>query len=206
MMESSFFLQGILIGFSIAAPVGPIGILCIQRTLNQGFSYGLVSGLGAATADAGYGCIAAFSVTAVLGLLTGFNNGFRLIGGIYLCYLGWRAFRAPPGHRPSSGHIPGQLHAYLSTLMLTATNPMTILSFAAIFAGFGIGSRGAGYLPGGLMVTGVFLGSILWWLMLSGGTAIVRQRFTSDHLRWVNRFSGVIIVVLGLYILGGMLL
>jgi threonine/homoserine/homoserine lactone efflux protein len=204
-MQPTFFLQGMLIGFSIAAPVGPIGILCIQRTLNHGLRTGLLSGLGAATADAGYGCIAAFSVTALLGTLTGLSGPFRLIGGAYLCYLGWRAFRTPPAARMSSGQISGELRAYLSTLVLTATNPMTILSFAAIFAGFGIGRRGIEYLPGAMMVAGVFLGSTLWWLLLSGGTALIRRRLNRDHLRWVNRLSGLFIIAMGLFVLTGLL-
>jgi threonine/homoserine/homoserine lactone efflux protein len=204
-MQLPFFLKGLLIGFSIAAPVGPIGILCIQRTLNHGFRSGLLSGLGAATADAGYGCIAAFSMTALLGTLTSLNGPFRLIGGVYLCYLGWRAFRTPPAERMRSSPISGQLRAYLSTLVLTATNPMTILSFAAIFAGFGIGRQGTEYLPAAVMVAGVFWGSILWWLLLSGGTALIRRRLTHGLLRRVNRLSGLFITGMGLFVLTGLL-
>ena len=143
-MDASFFLRGIIIGFAIAAPVGPIGVLCIQRTLNRGTSFGFVSGLGAATADACYGMIAAFSVAAVFNFLSTQKIWFSLAGGLYLGYLGIKAFRTVPENQIDASNGMGRLSAYLSIFVLTLTNPMTIFAFAAVFAGFGFGNTAGG--------------------------------------------------------------
>jgi threonine/homoserine/homoserine lactone efflux protein len=203
-MEVDFFVRGIIIGFSIAAPVGPIGILCVQRTLNQGTLYGFVSGLGAATADGCYGLIAAFSLTAALSILSGIRIWFSLIGGLYLVFLGIKAYRTVPAKKNNSSNSSGWISAYVSTYFLTLTNPMTILSFAAIFAGFGLGKTGGSYTNAGVLVTGVFIGSAIWWFILSTVASLIRQRFTPSHLRWVNRISGSIIIGFGLYVLAGL--
>jgi threonine/homoserine/homoserine lactone efflux protein len=201
-MEIGYFIRGIVIGFSIAAPVGPIGILCIQRTLNQGAFFGFVSGLGAATADGCYGLIAAFSLTAALGILSGIRTWFSLIGGLYLIYLGIKAFRTVPENQNNSSGTSGLIGAYLSIYFLTLTNPMTILSFAAIFAGFGLGGANQSYLSASLLVVGVFSGSAMWWLLLSSAAGLLRQKFTTRHLQWVNRISGFVIVGFGVFIIG----
>jgi len=200
-MDLGFFTRGIIIGFSIAAPVGPIGVLCVQRTLNLGMSYGFVSGLGAATADGCYGLIAAFSLTAALSLLSGLQFWFSLIGGLYLCYLGISAFRSLPANQKNASKPSSWIGSYLSTYFLTLTNPMTILSFAAIFAGFGLGMANESYSTAGALVGGVFTGSAVWWLCLSAVTGFFRQKFTHRHLRWVNRISGIVIIGFGLYVL-----
>src|SRR6266705_458537 len=138
-MDPSFLLRGVAIGFSIAAPVGPIGVLCIRRTLAQGRLCGFVTGLGAATADAVYGCIAGFGLTAVSNLLVSQQTWLRLLGGLFLCYLGGKPFFDKPVEKSalsSGGAVTG---AYASPFVLTLTNPMTILSFAAVFAGLGLG-------------------------------------------------------------------
>ncbi|MBI4737787.1 MAG: LysE family transporter [candidate division NC10 bacterium] len=196
-MDAGFLLRGVLIGFSIAAPVGPIGVLCIRRTLADGQASGLVSGLGAATADAIYGSIAGFGLTFISSLLIGQQMWLRLIGGAFLCYLGARTFVAKPAEQgPASGgnSLAG---AYASTFFLTLTNPMTILSFAAIFAGLGVASARGSYLSAGALVLGVFIGSALWWLILSGGVGVFRRAFTPQGLRWVNRLSGAVIAGFG---------
>jgi threonine/homoserine/homoserine lactone efflux protein len=145
-MEIGFFIRGIIIGFAIAAPVGSIGVLCIQRTLNRGASFGFVSGLGAATADAYYGIVAAFSVAAVFNFLSDHKIWFSLTGGLYLGYLGIKAFRSVPENQVETSNATGRLRAYLSIFFLTLTNPMTIFSFAAVFAGFGFGNTAGNYL------------------------------------------------------------
>ena len=203
-MELGFFIRGIIIGFSIAAPVGPIGVLCVQRTLNSGMMYGFVSGLGAATADGCYGLIAAFSLTAALSILSGIRFWFSLIGGLYLCYLGLKAFRAIPGNLQNPSTTSGRLSAYFSTYFLTLTNPMTIFSFTAIFAGFGLDHTTESYIGAGMLVVGVFLGSAIWWLFLSGSTGLLRQRFKPHHLQWINRISGTVIIGFGVYVLAGL--
>jgi threonine/homoserine/homoserine lactone efflux protein len=198
MTTIAFFLRGLIIGFSIAAPVGPIGVLCIRRTLAEGRASGLVSGLGAATADAIYGCVAGFGLTFIARLLISQGVWFRLVGGAFLCYLGLRTFLARPAEEAASARGYGLAGAYASTFILTLANPMTILSFAAIFAGLGVGAAGGNYLFAGLLVLGVFMGSALWWLILSGIVGVVRTKLNSHGLRWVNRISGVIITGFGL--------
>lgn len=196
-MDVTYLLRGLVIGFAIAAPVGPIGVLCIRRSFAQGRMAGLVSGLGAATADAIYGFVAAFGLTFVSGILIGQQQWIRLIGGLFLCYLGIRTFMAKPAAELSSTEGTGLAGAYVSTFFLTLTNPMTILSFAAVFAGLGIGSATGNYLSAALLVLGVFLGSGLWWLLLSGGVSLLRTRLKPRALRWVNTISGIIILGFG---------
>jgi threonine/homoserine/homoserine lactone efflux protein len=158
-MDWGLFIKGFVIGFSIAAPVGPIGILCIQRTLSGGNIQGLVTGLGAATADALYGFIAAFGLTFISNFLVDQSFWFRIIGGFFLCYLGIRAFLRIPQEQTVTVAHSTALSAYGTTFFLTLTNPMTILFFAGIFAGLGIVSESIHYASAGLMVIGVFTGN-----------------------------------------------
>jgi threonine/homoserine/homoserine lactone efflux protein len=204
-MEVGFFIRGMIIGFAIAAPVGPIGVLCVQRTINRGASFGFVSGLGAATADACYGIVAAFSVAAVFNFLSDHKIWFSLAGGLYLGYLGIKAFRSVPESQVEISNAMGRLRAYLSIFFLTLTNPMTIFSFAAVFAGFGFGNTGGNYLNAVILVIGVFCGSAIWWLTLSGTTGLIRHKFTATHLRWINRISGVVILGFAGYIILGLI-
>jgi len=192
-----FLMKGILIGFSIAAPVGPIGVLCIRRTLTEGRATGFVSGLGAATADAIYGCIAGFGLTLITHFLTDQQVWLRLFGGAFLCYLGVKTVLSRPAKQAASAKGSGLAGAYGSTFLLTLTNPMTILSFAAVFAGLGLASAGGSYASASILVLGVFAGSALWWLMLSGGVSLLRSKFDARRLEWVNRISGVIITGFG---------
>ena len=193
--------RGLIMGLSIAAPVGPIGVLCIRRTLAKGRASGLVSGLGAATADALYGCIAGFGLTFISRILVRQQMWLRLVGGAFLCYLGLKSFLAHPAQGRVSTAGKGLVGAYASTLMLTLANPMTILSFAAIFAGLGLASDSGGYGSAGIMVLGVFIGSALWWLFLSGTVSLFRKRITPQGLRRINRISGIIVMTFGLWAL-----
>ncbi len=196
-MEPGLFIKGFIIGFSIAAPVGPIGILCIQRTLAGGNVQGLVTGLGAATADAIYGFIAAFGLTFISSFLVAHSIWFRLIGGLFLCYLGIRAFLLKPRNPVLSVTNHSTLSSYGTTFFLTLTNPMTILFFAGVFAGLGMVSESIQYASAGLMVIGVFIGSGTWWLILSGMTSMVRNKVNERKLAWVNKISGFIILAFG---------
>jgi threonine/homoserine/homoserine lactone efflux protein len=189
--------KGLIIGFSIAAPVGPIGILCVKRTLSSGRIFGLLSGMGAATADALYGSIAAFGVTFISNLLLRQQIGLRLIGGAFLCYLGIKTILSQPSTTTPQINQNSLFSAYGSTFFLTLTNPLTILSFAAIFAGFGLGKPGGGYSTAVITVLGVFLGSSCWWVILTGITSLLRNRISLSGLRWVNRVSGSIILGFG---------
>jgi len=191
-------LRGITLGFSIAAPVGPIGALCIRRTLAKGRASGLVSGLGAATADAIYGCLAAFGLTFISSFLVTQQGWLRLVGGAFLCYLGIRTFLTRPTDQAAPARGKGLVGAYASTFLLTLTNPMTILSFTAVFAGLGLADTGGEYGSAATLVLGVFAGSALWWLGLSSVVSLFRTRFDARALRWVNRASGTIIAGFGL--------
>lgn len=197
-MDINFFLKGLIIGFSIAAPVGPIGVLCIRRTLAQGRTSGLISGLGAATADATYGCIAGLGLTFISSLLISQQVLLRLIGGTFLCYLGFKTFISLPAQEATQAKRNSIVSAYASTFLLTLTNPMTMLSFAAIFAGLGIASTRGNYVLAMVLVLGVFIGSALWWLLLCSGISLFRTKLTPRRLQWVNRISGVMITTFGL--------
>lgn len=197
-MNLSFFLRGLAIGFSIAAPVGPIGVLCIRRTLAEGRTSGFVSGLGAATADGLYGVIAGFGLTFLSNLLIQQQVWIRLIGGLFLCYLGLRTFFAPPAQEDASVKGKGLMAAYASTFVLTLTNPMTILAFAAIFAGLGVGNTAGDYIAAGILVGGVFTGSAMWWLFLSGAIGFFRRSVSLAGMRWINRIAGLIITAFGI--------
>ncbi|KJS82039.1 LysE family translocator [Desulfosporosinus sp. BICA1-9] len=197
-MDTGFFIKGLIIGFSIAAPVGPIGILCIRRTLAEGMVSGFLSGLGAATADATYGIIAGFSLTIISNFLIGQQVLLRLIGGIFLCYLGIRTFIKRPAEKPALVDDKGLFGNYFSTFLLTLTNPMTIISFAAVFAGLGLGANSSSYVSSLILVIGVFLGSGSWWLILCLMVNLFRKRFSITGLQWVNRASGLVIMIFGL--------
>jgi len=197
-MDYSLFFRGLVIGFSIAAPVGPIGVLCIRRTLADGRAAGLVSGLGAATADAFYGCVAGFGLTFISSFLVGQKMWLSLFGGLFLLYLGIKTLLSRPAEKEADLKQRGLLGSYVSTLVLTLTNPMTILSFVAIFAGLGLANTSGGYDSALILVFGVFLGSAAWWLFLAGGVGLFRERFNTQGLLWVNRISGLIITVFGI--------
>lgn len=193
-----FLLKGILLGFSIAAPVGPIGVLCIRRTLANGIKNGFLSGLGAATADAIYGLLAVLGISVVSIFLLEYQSYLRMIGGIFLLYLGYTTFKARPAEVSANASEEELLGAYGSTLLLTITNPMTIMSFAAIFAGLGVGAASESYLSSLFLVIGVFIGSMLWWLFLSGMVNMLRHKFDQKRLKLVNQLSGLVITIFGL--------
>lgn len=190
-----FILKGVILGISIAAPVGPIGILCIRRTLARGMCIGFISGAGAATADAIYGSIAAFGLSVVAAFLFEHRVFLQIVGGSFLIYLGYKIFRAKPIRTEVNEIGEGRIRAYTSTLFLTLTNPLTIMSFMAVFAGLG----GNDFEKSFYIVTGVFFGSLLWWFILSGIVSLVRRKFTTRHIKVVNRVSGTIITVFGVY-------
>ena len=218
-MDPTLLTRGFVLGFTIAAAVGPISLLCIRRTLTEGRGVGFVSGLGVATADATYGAMAAFGLTALTDLLVDGRGVLGVVGGLFLLWLAWRTFRAVPdevgsasagpahggtangnpargGTADGGGRRRGLPGAYLSTLGLTLTNPMTILSFAALFVGLGVtGEDAAG---AALLTAGVFLGSAAWWVVLVGFIGAVRTRITPTGLRRINLLSGLLIGAFGL--------
>ena len=199
------FVKGVVLGLSLAAPVGPIGVLCIQRTLRAGRLIGLISGLGAATADGLYGLIAAGGFTMLANVLIAQQLWLRVLGGGFLGYLGVKTFLSPPAtHAAPDAPTSTWLNAYSSTLLLTLTNPLTILAFTAIFAGVGIVDAAAVRpAAASVLVGGVFCGSALWWGILSSVTALLRHKLTPPAFVWLNRASGLIMLTFGMVALAG---
>jgi threonine/homoserine/homoserine lactone efflux protein len=199
-MDPTVLARGLAIGFTVAMIVGPISLLTIRRTLAHGPVYGLASGLGVALADASYGGVAAFGLTAVTALLVGARPAFALAGGAFLIWLGIRTIASAPATKATNAANvrarPGLVGAAASIYALTMTNPMTILSFAAIFAGLGL--AGGSTADAALLTLGIFLGSTAWWLLLTSIVGVVRARLTSRVLIGLNRFSGAVLVVFGL--------
>jgi threonine/homoserine/homoserine lactone efflux protein len=191
-MDPALLVRGFTLGFIIAAGVGPISLLVIRRTLAAGRAVGLASGFGVATADATYGGIAAFGLSAISDLLVGGGRILGLVGGLFLLWLAWNAIRARPGIEASVTERRGGLvGAYLSILGLTLANPMTILSFGALFAGSGLTGSNPG--ESALITLGVFAGSSAWWVVLTTAIALLRTRVTARWLRAINIVSGVTI-------------
>lgn len=200
-MEFEYFFRGLIVGFSLAVPVGPIGLLLIRRTLTRGRASGLASGLGAATADAIYGSIAGFGVTLLSNFLLENSLVLRFVGGAFLCYLGIKIFLSKPSEKKVSKENENLFSDYISTVVLTLTNPATILAFAAVFAASGVAHTHGSYWYTVFLVTGVFCGSALWWLILSSIVSLFHGRFESTGLTLINRISGVLISGFGLVIL-----
>lgn len=203
-----FILKGILVGFAVAAPVGAIGVLCIRRTLVGGRLVGFATGAGAAAADAIYAFVAAFGVTQIGGLMLEHRRWVGAAGGVLLLILGFLEWRAKPAELapirlPSTGRL---VRSFVSTFVLTLANPVTILSFAALFAALGLGAAveeaielGRRNYAMSQLIGGVFAGSLLWWLVLSQGVNAVRHRLGQAVFRWLNRISGTALIAFGLY-------
>lgn len=198
-MDSALFLKSLVIGLSIAAPVGPIGLLCIQRTLAHGRLIGFMSGLGAALADAFYGAIGALGVSAVIATMMAARVPLALGGAAFLAWMGVQLLRAPAATKArDAADATTPLKAMLSVFLLTLANPMTILSFIAVFASIATGHV-SGAPAAATMVLGVFLGSALWWLGLSSAVSMVRHRLSDRAMQGINRFSGVVLVGFAAY-------
>ena len=196
-------LKGVAVGLAIAAPVGPVAVLCIRRTLLQGPPAGLASGFGAVTADVIFGAVATFGVAAVADELLRHEVALRTVGGLFL--LGLRLntyFKAPPQPgRPLAGRI---FQSYASAFLLTITNPITIFAFTAIFAGFGVVSHEMSLPASWSLILGVFVGATIWWSSLTGAAAFLRERVHVHQLRWLNKVSGGLILFFGVAALGSL--
>jgi threonine/homoserine/homoserine lactone efflux protein len=208
-MDSTLFLKALVIGLSIAAPVGPIGLLCIQRTLAHGRAIGFLSGLGAALADACYGAIGALGVSAVIASMVAARVPLALGGAAFLAWVGVQLLRAPVATEArQAADATTPLKATLSVFVLTLANPMTILSFVAVFASISTGHV-AGHTLGAsqaaTMVLGVFLGSALWWLGLSTMVSSVRHKLSAKTMQSINRLSGAILLAFAVYQLSTLL-
>jgi threonine/homoserine/homoserine lactone efflux protein len=200
-MNIGLFFKGLVIGFLISIPVGPIGVLCIQRTLNKGKLHGIVSGLGAATADAVYGFVAAFGLTFVSNFLVKEQIWLRLAGGIFLFYIGVKVFLFKLERQTATGDNTSYVRDYVSMLFLTLANPITFFAFAAIFASLGLVNMSEHHIIALLLVAGVFVGAGLWWLLLSGIAATFLGKLLYNRSTWLNKISGIVIIVFGLFVL-----
>lgn len=197
------FGQSMLIGLSIAAPVGQIGVLAIQRTLQSGPAAGLATGLGAAVADALYGAVGAFGITVLITWLVDHKTAFALVGAAVLLWMAWRIARQPPAVARAAESRPGALlKLFAGTFVLTLSNPSTILSFLAVFSA--IAGRTAQASPW-VMVAGVMAGSALWWLLLSTVVGRLRTRFDVTWQRRVNVASAALLAGFALWQLAHLL-
>lgn len=200
-MSIFLFVQAVLMGLVVAVPVGPLGLLCISRALGLGPTYGLFSGLGVATADALAAGIAALGITLVSGFLSEHQIILRLVGGAFLCYLGWKIYRTEPVAQAPIKNINGLVGAYATTLFLTISNPVTILSFIAIYAGWHVPSLDGHLVAAATLALGVFTGSALWWVALFICLKAFHEKVNLRFLFWVHRVSGAIIAVCGMIVL-----
>lgn len=196
-MDYLLFIKSSIIGLSIAAPVGPIGLLCMQRTLLSGAKTGFACGLGAATADAIYGAIGAFGLTAVTQLFTSIAKPLVLFGGIFLIWMGIQVLKAASDAKAAVvASNTSTLAAFGSTMALTLANPMTILSFIAVFSALS-GSMELSPESATTMVVGVFIGSAIWWFMLSVGVSLVRHKMNKLAMNRISKAAGFLLIAFG---------
>ena len=196
-MDPGLFIQGIIIGLTLAVPVGPISLVCIHRTVADGRFHGILSGFGVATADSLYAAVAFLGLTAVSGLIIGHQTLFRLLAGIALILVGIQVFRSVPAAVSNGDGQEPYLQDYLSLFAIAAANPLTIIFFITILPGFGVVAQGTTLIAAVPFVAGVFLGSIVWWIILCGSLGSVRSRLSTENLRQINRISGVLITCFG---------
>ena len=195
-MELILYIKGMVIGFAMAVPIGPVGIMCIRKTLTEGRLRGLIIGIGAATADLLYGSVAAFGLSFISNTVSSQRIWIRLIGGTLLFSLGVRTYRAKPTDPKFHKHSSGLLGSYFYTILITLTNPLTIFAFIAVFAALGLGNE-VNKFSGLALVLGVFTGSFLWFLSLSSGVTLFRKKLDLQGLEWVNRIAGILIIISG---------
>jgi threonine/homoserine/homoserine lactone efflux protein len=195
------FIKAVLAGFAIAMPVGPVGVMCVRRTIDHGRVAGLVAGLGAALADAVYGVVAAFGLVAVKDWLLEHRTLLELIGGSLLILLALRIVLRHTRDEPRRADPQTHLAAFASTFVLTITNPITILAFAAVFTTLGLGVESLDLTDSAVLVGGVFLGSAVWWIGLAAGAGLLRNRMSDDIMHWLDRCAAVVLGGFGLFAL-----
>lgn len=203
-MDPVLFAKSLFLGLAIAAPLGPIGALCVNRTLERGFAAGVAGGLGTALADGVYATLAAVGFAAFSSVLGAIDAPLRIVGGAFMLWLGWKSLTPQAPRAAAKVTSRDLIGTTAATFLLTITNPMTILSFAALFAGLGLASTSKAS-EAVLVVAGVFAGSMAWWIALSGGVALARHRLPDSFARWVSRLSGVLLIAFGLWAVASVL-
>jgi threonine/homoserine/homoserine lactone efflux protein len=194
-----FFYRGLVLGFMISAPVGPIGLLCIRRTVQRGLPVGFATGLGAAAADAVFGGLATFGVSAILGVVAGYKIEIQIIGSVILAFMAGNAWGTQPTSQNMQDNKVGTLvSSFMSGFALTCTNPVTVLATLAVIATL---SGQLDVSSAAIMTGGIFAGAAAWWLLLAGGVALFRHRFTDRAIGLINRGTAVLLMVIALYAL-----
>lgn len=196
-MDPLILMKGFAVGLAVAAPLGPVGFLCIQRSLTTGYISGIVAGLGAATADAVYGGIAAFGLAAVATFLTSHQAWIRIAGGVLLCLFGARMYFEKPVEREYSDSVSGLVGTFSTTLVLTLTNPITLFALTGIFVVLELDVSMENFSDALVLVVGIFAGSMLWWILLSSGAHLFRSRISFPALGFINRILGIGLFVFG---------
>jgi threonine/homoserine/homoserine lactone efflux protein len=196
-VELSFFIQGIVIGLTLAVPIGPISLLCIQRTIADGRLHGVISGLGVSTADCFYAAITVLGLTVISSLIVAHQYLFRSLAGVILVLIGIRVFMLVPAGVSEKSEHDTYFKDYLSMVAIAIANPMTLIFFLVILPGFGVIIQESAFLPATGFVVGVFFGSAIWWIILCGSIGSVRSRISVKNLGLINRISGVLISCFG---------
>jgi threonine/homoserine/homoserine lactone efflux protein len=200
-MTSDLILNGIIIGLSATIPLGPIGVLCIQKTINKGWLFGVISGAGAATADMFYAILAGFGLSFITDFLVEYQMYLRIAAGIVLLIMGYKIFFTNPAKqlRKQSQHKrKGLFGDFISIFLLTFSNPLTVFFFIGAFAAFGGIKGDSGYFPVFTLTTSVFIGAMIWWVFLTFLISLFRKRFKLRNLLWINRIAGILIVIFGI--------
>ncbi len=197
-----FFFKGFIAGVMITTPVGPVGMLCIERILVKGSLNGFVSGLGAATADLIYSLVVVFGLAVISDFLVNQQMWFRLFGGVFFVFLGLKIYRQQKKQPAKVHEGRGYLSDYGSAFVVTFFNPVPVFAFIAIFAGLGI--TGVTKVSTLMLVGGVFAGSSLWWVGLCGFAAVFRKKFKTAHFLWLAKASGAVITIFGIVMLSSL--
>jgi threonine/homoserine/homoserine lactone efflux protein len=205
-MDAGLFTQGIIIGLTLAVPVGPISLLCIQRAVAGGRLHGIASGLGVATADSLYAAVVFLGLTLISGMIIAHQSLFRLIAGVVLLVVGVKVFLSLPPEATARPEQETYLRDYLTTVAIGIANPLTVIFFLAILPAFGVVFEGASHIRAAEFVAGVFFGSTIWWIILCGIIGSFRSRLSSRNLKRINQFSGIMIFCIGIGMLGFLVL
>ena len=200
-MDVSLFVQGIIIGLTLAVPVGPLALICIQQTVTEGRLHGIFSGIGVATADSFYAAVTFLGLTVISGLIIAQQYLFRFLAGVVLILIGIRVFLSIPSAISAKTEHETYLKDYLSMVALAIANPLTLVFFLVILPGYGVVIHGTSFLSAAEFVAGVFFGSTVWWVVLCGSIGSVRSRISAENLGRINRVSGLLISCFGVGVL-----